>query len=58
MPSTCWCSVTGCLSVPWWNAPGWRGDEAEWVPSESTRFGLYARHVWDGLLSHEEIVDR
>jgi exodeoxyribonuclease V gamma subunit len=33
-------------------------DEVGWDPSESTRFGLYARRVWDGLLSHEEIVDR
>jgi exodeoxyribonuclease V gamma subunit len=33
-------------------------DEAGWDPAESTRFGLYARRVWDGLLAHEEIVDR
>jgi exodeoxyribonuclease V gamma subunit len=33
-------------------------DEVGWEPSESTRFGLYARRVWDGLLANEEIVDR
>jgi exodeoxyribonuclease V gamma subunit len=35
-----------------------RPDEAEWDPSQSTRFGLYARRIWDGLLAHEQIVDR
>ncbi len=33
-------------------------DEVGWDPSEATRFGLYARRIWDGLLAHEEIVDR
>ena len=33
-------------------------DEIGWDPSEPTRFGLYARRVWDGLLAHEEIVHR
>jgi exodeoxyribonuclease V gamma subunit len=33
-------------------------DEVGWDPSEPTRFGLYARRVWDGLLAHEEIVHR
>ena len=35
-----------------------RADEVGWEPSEPTRFGLYARRLWDGLLAHEEIVDR
>ena len=35
-----------------------RDDEAPWDPSESWRFGLYARRLWDGLLAHEEMVDR
>jgi exodeoxyribonuclease V gamma subunit len=35
-----------------------RSDEAAWRPSEPTRFGVYAHRIWDGLLAHEEIVDR
>ena len=35
-----------------------RGDEAPWDPSETWRFGLYARRLWGGLLAHEEMVDR
>jgi exodeoxyribonuclease V gamma subunit len=33
-------------------------DEGGWDPLEATRFGLYARRIWDGLLADEEIVDR
>jgi exodeoxyribonuclease V gamma subunit len=44
-------AMVECTGVPLF-------DEVGWDPSESTRFGLYARRVWDGLLSHEEIVDR
>jgi exodeoxyribonuclease V gamma subunit len=33
-------------------------DEVPWDPAEPTRFGAYARRMWDGLLQHEEIVDR
>ena len=32
-------------------SPGWPADETH-------RFGLYARRLWDGLLSHERLVDR
>ena len=28
-----------------------------WAPDEPTRFGRYARRLWDGLLSVEELVD-
>jgi exodeoxyribonuclease V gamma subunit len=35
-----------------------KSDEAPWQPSEPTRFGVYAHRIWDGLLAHEEIVDR
>ena len=34
-----------------------RADEL-WYPDESTRFGGYARRLWDGLLAREEIADR
>jgi hypothetical protein len=33
-------------------------DEVRWDPSEPTRFGAYAHRIWDGLLAHEEVVDR
>jgi exodeoxyribonuclease V gamma subunit len=33
-------------------------DEVSWDPSEPTRFGAYAHRMWDGLLAHEEVVDR
>ena len=26
--------------------------------AEPTRFGRYARRLWDGLLAHEDVVDR
>ncbi len=29
-----------------------------WEPAETSRFGLYARRLWDGLLEREEIVDQ
>ncbi|HVF78076.1 MAG TPA: exodeoxyribonuclease V subunit gamma [Solirubrobacteraceae bacterium] len=29
-----------------------------WDPAEATRFGRYARRVWDDLLAREEVVDR
>ena len=32
-------------------------DEA-WFDSEPTRFGRYARRLWDGLLIHEQVSDR
>ena len=35
-----------------------RRDGDGWEPSETSRFGLYARRLWDGLLEHEEVVDR
>jgi exodeoxyribonuclease V gamma subunit len=34
-----------------------RADE-NWYPDEPTRFGVYARRLWDGLLAREEIGDR
>ncbi|MGO8876612.1 MAG: exodeoxyribonuclease V subunit gamma [Acidimicrobiales bacterium] len=36
--------------------PGEEGDG--WAASEATRFGRYARRLWDDLLDHEELVDR
>ncbi len=33
-------------------------DERGWEPSEDPRFGAYARRLWDGLLAHEQMVDR
>ena len=37
-----------------------RHDEAvdDGWPAGSTRFEVYAHRLWDGLLEHEEIVDR
>jgi exodeoxyribonuclease V gamma subunit len=37
-----------------------RGDEdgEGWEPSEPSRLGRYARRLWDGLLDHEDLVDR
>ena len=32
-------------------------DEA-WYEDEPSRFGAYARRLWDGLLAREEIADR
>jgi exodeoxyribonuclease V gamma subunit len=29
-----------------------------WPVSETHRFGLYARRLWDGLLGHEKLIDR
>ena len=29
-----------------------------WDGSEATRFGRYARRLWDGLLDHEELTDQ
>jgi len=41
------------------SGPPHDGDGAKLVvPPERSRFGLYARRLWDGLLEHEEIVDR
>ncbi|MBV9714528.1 MAG: exodeoxyribonuclease V subunit gamma [Solirubrobacterales bacterium] len=34
-----------------------RADE-RWAPGEPTRFGQYARRLWDGLLAHERLSDR
>ncbi len=37
-----------------------RGDEqgGGWALDEPTRAGRYARRLWDGLLAHEELIDR
>ena len=37
-----------------------RDDEAGdgWAASESSRFGRYARRLWDGLLAQEEVADQ
>ncbi len=35
-----------------------RPDESGWEPAEATRFGAYARRLWDGLLACEQVVDR
>jgi exodeoxyribonuclease V gamma subunit len=35
-----------------------QGDEGGWAASEPTRFGAYARRLWDGLLAHEQVTDR
>jgi hypothetical protein len=35
-----------------------RPDEAPWEPAETTRFGVYTRRLWDGLLAHEQVIDR
>jgi exodeoxyribonuclease V gamma subunit len=37
-----------------------RSDEAGagWAADEPGRLGRYARRLWDGLLSHEEIIDK
>jgi exodeoxyribonuclease V gamma subunit len=34
------------------------GEENDWEASEATRFGVYARRLWGGLLAHEEVTDR
>jgi exodeoxyribonuclease V gamma subunit len=34
-----------------------RTDEG-WEPSEATRFGRYARRMWDGVLASEELTSR
>ena len=34
-----------------------RADEA-WADDEPTRFGRYARRLWDGLLAREVVSDR
>jgi exodeoxyribonuclease V gamma subunit len=34
------------------------GEEGDWEASEATRFGVYARRLWDGLLAHEELTER
>jgi exodeoxyribonuclease V gamma subunit len=35
-----------------------RGDEGGWEASETTRFGALARRLWDGLLAHEQVIER
>ena len=37
-------------------APGERREG--WDEAETTRFGRYARRLWDGLLGREELSDR
>jgi exodeoxyribonuclease V gamma subunit len=43
--------VLSCSGTP-------RPDEADWEPSELTRFGVYAHRLWGGLLAHEQLVDQ
>jgi exodeoxyribonuclease V gamma subunit len=33
-------------------------DDERWYESEATRFGAYARRLWEGLLAREQIGDR
>jgi exodeoxyribonuclease V gamma subunit len=33
-------------------------DDEDWYPHETSRFGVFARRLWDGLLAREEIADR
>jgi exodeoxyribonuclease V gamma subunit len=33
-------------------------EEGVWEASEASRFGVYARRLWDGLLAHEQVTDR
>ncbi len=33
-------------------------DDEEWYPDETSRFGVYARRLWDGLLARESVDDR
>ena len=47
----------GEISVPELLAFSPRGDE-NWYPDEPSRFGVYARRLWDGLLASEVIDDR
>jgi exodeoxyribonuclease V gamma subunit len=35
-----------------------RSDEVAWAPTEPSRLGVYARHLWSPLLAREEVVDR
>ncbi len=39
-------------------APRAEESGASWPEAEDTRFGRYARRLWDGLLSHEELRDQ
>jgi exodeoxyribonuclease V gamma subunit len=34
------------------------GPDENWYPDEPSRFGTYARRLWEGLLAREEIGDR
>jgi exodeoxyribonuclease V gamma subunit len=33
-------------------------DDERWYDDEASRFGAYARRLWEGLLAREEIGDR
>ena len=60
-PSTCWCSAARLAfeAMLARSRPARRRRDGDgWEPAETTRFGRYARRLWDGLLAHEQVVDR
>ena len=50
----------GVLSIAELLQPAPRPDEAGagWEQSEASRFGRYARRMWDGLLAREQVSAR